>query len=115
RLDMTNTIPKSQLGWIRENMPDRLVIAPYLGSYYYGLNTTKPPLDSPALRRALSLAIDRDSTTKQITASGELSAYSWIPPTIANYGGCVGMPEASRPPAGREAEPGRLDAQAGAR
>ncbi|MFO7287934.1 MAG: peptide ABC transporter substrate-binding protein [Gammaproteobacteria bacterium] len=112
-LDMTNTIPKSQLGWIRENMPDRLVIAPYLGSYYYGLNTTKPPLDSPALRRALSLAIDRDIITKQITASGELSAYSWIPPTIANYGGGVEMPEASWTQAEREAEARRLYAQAG--
>src|SRR5690606_14055637 len=63
-LDMTYTIPKSQLTWIRENMPDRLLISPYLGSYYYGLNLTKPPFqDNKALRRALALAIDRDIIT----------------------------------------------------
>lgn len=113
-LDITQTIPKSQLAWIRENMPDRLVIAPYLGSYYYGLNLTKPPFkDAPALRRALALAIDRDIITKQITAAGEIPAYGWIPPMIANYGGGVAMPEAEWTQQQREAEAQRLYAQAG--
>ena len=113
-LDMTETIPKSQLAWIRANMPDRLMIAPYLGSYYYGLNLTKPPFkDAPALRRALALAIDRDIITKQITAAGEIPAYGWIPPMIANYDGGVAMPEAEWTQQQREAEAQRLYAQAG--
>jgi len=112
-LDMTMTIPKSQLSWIRENMPDRLVIAPYLGSYYYGLNVTKPPFkDNKALRRALALAIDRDIITKQITAAGEIPAYGWIPPQTANYRGAQ-MPEAEWTQEEREAEAKRLYAQAG--
>lgn len=112
-LDITNTIPKSQLEWIRENMPERLLIAPYLGSYYYGLNLTKPPFeDAPALRRALALAIDRDIITEQITAAGEIAAYGWIPPRIANYEGAQ-MPEAEWTQEEREAEARRLYEQAG--
>jgi oligopeptide transport system substrate-binding protein len=111
-LDMTNTIPKSQLTWIRQNMPDRLVIAPYLGSYYYGLNTTRPPLDNVALRRALSLAVNREIITEQITAAGEIPAYGWIPPRIANYENQQ-MPEAAWTQEERETEAKRLFAQAG--
>src|SRR5690606_7867568 len=99
---ITLVIPKSQLDWIRSNMPERLVIAPYLGSYYYGLNLTKPPFkDNPALRRALSLAINRDIITEQITAAGEIPAYGWIPPETANYDG-QRMPEAGWTQAERE-------------
>lgn len=113
-LDITNTIPKSQLSWIRRNMPERLLVAPYLGSYYYGLNSTKAPFkDAPALRRALSLAIDRDIITQQITAAGEIPAYGWIPPATANYEGGVRMPEAAWSQEEREAEAQRLYAQAG--
>ena len=112
-LDMTNTIPKSQLGWIRDNIPERLKIAPYLGSYYYGLNVTKPPFkDNVALRRALSLAVDRDIITRQITAAGEIPAFGWIPPEVANYEGQQ-MPEASWTQQERETEAKRLYAQAG--
>src|SRR5690606_2526653 len=112
-LAITYTIPKSQLSWIRENMPDRLLIAPYLGSYYYGLNLTKPPFkDNAALRRALSLAINRDIITGQITAAGEIPAYGWIPPETANYKGAQ-MAEAAWSQEEREAEAKRLYAQAG--
>ena len=53
-LDQTEIIPAAQIGFIRENLADELVIAPYLGSYYYGFNVTRPPFkDNPKLRRAL--------------------------------------------------------------
>src|SRR5690606_32664563 len=112
-LDMTNVVPKAQLPWIRENMPDRLLIAPYLGSYYYGLNLTKPPLkDNVALRRALALAIDRVIITKQSTAAGENPDYGWIPPQTSNCKGAE-MPEAACTQEEREAEAKRLYQQAG--
>ncbi|HEX7080991.1 MAG TPA: peptide ABC transporter substrate-binding protein [Gammaproteobacteria bacterium] len=112
-LDMTYTIPKAQLPWIRENLADQLVIAPYLGTYYYGLNLTKPPFkDAPALRRALALAIDRDIITQQVTAAGEIPAYGWIPPNVANYESQQ-MPEAAWTQEERETEAKRLYAQAG--
>jgi oligopeptide transport system substrate-binding protein len=80
-LDITNEIPYQQLKWIRENLSDELIVSPYLGSYYFGFNVTRKPfMDNVKLRRALSLAIDRDIITERITDAGEVSAYGWVPP-----------------------------------
>ncbi len=86
-LDYTYELPYKQLKWIRENLADELVIAPYLGSYYYGLNLTQPPFkDNLPLRRALALAIDREILTERVTGAGEIPAYGWVPP-VNNYQG----------------------------
>ena len=111
-LDLTNSIPKRQLRWIRENLPDELVVAPYLGAYYYGFNMTQPPFDgSPELRRALTLAVDREIITGQITAAGEVPSYGWVPP-VQNYTGQQ-MPEAAWTQEQRIEEARRLYALAG--
>ncbi len=80
-LDITEVVPYKQLGWVRENLGDELKISPYLGSYYYGFNLTRPPFkDQPKLRRALAMAIDRDIITQKVTGAGEIPAYGWVPP-----------------------------------
>jgi oligopeptide transport system substrate-binding protein len=84
-LDMTYELPFRQLSWIRNNLPDELVISEYLGIYYFGINVTQPPFkDNPDLRRALNLAVDRDILTRQVTTAGEIPAYGWVP-AAANY------------------------------
>lgn len=111
-LDITESIPKRQIQWIRENLGDELVIAPYLGTYYFGYNVTRPPFkDNPALRRALSLAVDRTIITQQVTAAGEQAAYGWVPP-VNGYEGQQ-MPEAAWTQGEREQEARRLYAEAG--
>jgi oligopeptide transport system substrate-binding protein len=111
-LDMTEIIPAAQIGFIRENLADELVIAPYLGSYYYGFNVTREPFkDNPKLRRALSLAVNRDIITKQILNLGQISSYGFVPP-ITGYMQ-QNMVEASWTQEKREAEAKRLYAEAG--
>ena len=111
-LDLSSAIPKRQVDWIRENLPDELVISPYLGVYYFGFNTTRPPFEnSPELRRALSLAVDRDIIAGQVTNAGEVPAYGWVPP-VQNYTGQQ-MPEAAWTQEERVAEARRLYALAG--
>lgn len=86
-LDITENVPFNQLDWIRENLGDELIIAPYFGSYYYGLNLTAPPFkDQPKLRTALAMAIDRDIITGKIAGAGEIPAYGWVPP-VPGYEG----------------------------
>ncbi len=86
-LDYTNELPYKQLTWIKENVGDELVISPYLGVYYYGFNLTQPPFkDNFELRKALSLAVDRDVITQKITGAGEISAYNFVPP-VNDYTG----------------------------
>jgi len=111
-LDITYTVPKRQVAWIRENLGEDMAFAPYLGAYYYGFNVTRPPFqNNPQLRRALALAIDRDIITGQVTAAGEQPSYGWVPPV--NGYGQQQMPEAAWTQAEREAEAQRLYSLAG--
>jgi oligopeptide transport system substrate-binding protein len=112
-IDITYTdLPVTQLDWIMENLPNELVTGPYLGSYYYGFNMTQPPFkDNAELRRALTLAIDRDIITSQIRKAGEIPAFGWVPPVL-NYTGQQ-MSEAALTQAEREAEARRMYAAAG--
>jgi oligopeptide transport system substrate-binding protein len=111
-LDYTYEIPTSQFKWVRENLAGEMNVAPYLGSYFFGFNVTRPPFkDKPKLRRALSLAIDREILTQQVLGAGERPAFGWVPP-VQNYTSQQ-MVEASWTQAEREAEAKRLYAEAG--
>jgi hypothetical protein len=113
QLDYTYVVPAPQFQWIKQNLPDELHVAPQLSVYYYGFNLSRPPFkDNPKLRRALSMAIDRDRLTTAVTGVGEAPAYGWVPRGVWNY-----TPQqfdyASRPYADRLAEARRLYAEAG--
>jgi len=58
---------------------------PYLGTYYYLLNTNQPALKDVRVRRALALALDRKEITQTATGSGEVPAYSLVPIGIPGY------------------------------
>jgi oligopeptide transport system substrate-binding protein len=86
QLDYTYVVPAPQFQWIKQNLPDELHVAPQLSVYYYGFNLTRPPFkDNPKLRRALSMAIDRDKLTTAVTGVGEAPAYGWVPRGVWNY------------------------------
>ena len=57
----------------------------YLGTYYYGFNTRKPPLDDPRVRKALSLSIDREMIVNEVTQGGQNPAFSFVPPGANGY------------------------------
>ena len=59
--------------------------AAYLGSYFYRVNTTRPPFDDPRVRRALALAIDRVAIVEKITKAGEQLAFGFVPPGMGTY------------------------------
>ena len=85
-LDITETVSAQMFERLREDRPDELRIAPFLQVYYYGLNLTKPPFkDNPKLRKALSMAIDRETITETVIGRGEKAAYGWIPPGVNDY------------------------------
>lgn len=85
-LHITSTVPPDSFAQIRQQYGAELRVAPYLGVYYYGLNLTKPPFkDNPALREALSMAIDREELAATVVGRGEAPAYSWVPPGVNNY------------------------------
>ena len=86
-LDMTEGVPFRQVRWLREQLPGELRIAPYLGTYYFGFNNTRPPFrDNLPLRLALSMAVDRDILTQRVMGTGEQPAWGFVPPVV-NYSG----------------------------
>ena len=85
-IDITSVVPPGSFAQVRDDMPEQLRSAPFIGVYYYGYNLTKPPFkDNPQLRQALSMAIDRETLVDKVIGRGELPAYSWVPPGVSNY------------------------------
>ena len=85
-LDITETVSSELFAQLKEERPDEVRVAPFLNVYYYGFNLTKPPFkDNLKLRQALSMAVDRESITENVTARGEQPAYGWVPPGVSNY------------------------------
>lgn len=85
-LHWTYEVPSNQFSWLEKNYPRQLVISPWLGSYFFGFNLQREPfIDSPDLRRALALAIDRELLTDKVTQFGELPSFTLVPPGISDY------------------------------
>jgi len=84
-LDIVKDFASDQIDWLRENLPDETHIAPYLGIYYYPINTAKEPFNDKRIRQALSMAIDREAITEKVLKTGEVPAYSFVPPGTGNY------------------------------
>ncbi len=85
QLHITEALPVAKVDSYRRNQPDVLRISPFLDTYFYRLNTTRPPLDDPRIRRALSLAVDRAAITQKITRGGQQPAGAFVPPGTPGY------------------------------
>jgi oligopeptide transport system substrate-binding protein len=81
-LDYCYSLPLSKIETYRREHADTYRATPYYGVYYYRLNVTKKPLDDKRVRRALALAIDRESIVKNILRdAGQTPAYNFTPPS----------------------------------
>jgi len=85
-LHVTAVVPRAQFEWIKQNLAGELHVSPQLNTYYYGFNLRRPPFQNNVpLRRALSMAIDRERLAQSVLKVGELPAYGWIPPGVHDY------------------------------
>ncbi len=85
--DWIVTPPPAALRILLKEDPPRndLNPTPFLGVYYYMLNTNRKPLDDLRVRKALSLALDREEITTKIMSAGETPCLSLVPPGIEGY------------------------------
>jgi oligopeptide transport system substrate-binding protein len=91
--DMVSSPPLSDLDRIKADpvLSKELSVAPQFCTYYYGFNTRAPVVDDARVRRALSMAVDRQSLIDNVTKGGQEPA-QWFArpglagsPTIADY------------------------------
>jgi len=66
-----------------ENTP--YVQAPYLGTYFFLINTNRPPVDDVRVRQALSMAVDRETLADTVMQKSVFPAYSITPPGTLGY------------------------------
>jgi oligopeptide transport system substrate-binding protein len=106
QLHLTSDLPAARIAYYRTRQPESLRLDPFLESDFLRFNTTRPPLDDPRIRRALTLAIDRRSLVEKVALAGQRPATGLLSPELPGY----------VPPAGIAFDPDtarRLLAQAG--
>ncbi len=84
---------------------------PYLGTYFYRVNTTKPPYDDVRVREALSLTIPRAQIADDIMKMGQVPAYGLVPPGLPGYQGAECRQEDSQRAQALLAEAGYPDGE----
>lgn len=85
QLHITQSVPLGRIAYYRRLPSSPLRIAPYFGTYYLGINTTRPALSDPRVRQALSLALDRKAITSGLLHDTQTPALHFAPPDIDGY------------------------------
>lgn len=85
QIHKTEAVPLNKIDVYRRDEPEKLHINPYSGVYYYVINITKPPFTDVRVRRALAMAIDRESIVKNVTRADQKPAYHFSIEGIDGY------------------------------
>ena len=111
-IDITYDVPLSQFEDLQTTMADELMIYPSTYVIYYSFNLSVEPLTNIDVRRALTLAIDREVLEGKIVKAGAIPSYSYAGGFDPEYKGPV-IAEAALSQAEREAMAKELMAKAG--
>ena len=114
-LDHLEPLPPGQYPALKAELPEQATSVPRLCSYYYAINhsdSANPALRDVRVRRALSMAIDREVIVNQVLKGGQWPAYNFTHRKTAGFE----MPEIAYgrlSQAERDAEAKRLMSEAG--
>ncbi|MBT3410627.1 MAG: peptide ABC transporter substrate-binding protein [Halieaceae bacterium] len=85
QLHYTQGIPLDKIPVYQAMEDTPYIQAPYLGTYFYLFNTTRPPVDDVRVRKALSMSIDREKLNNTVLQKTNVAAYSITPPDTMGY------------------------------
>lgn len=111
KLHITNNVPPEMLEMAASREPGSFCRDDYYCTIFYRLNTTRGPLADQRVRRALSLAVDREMLVQRVVRGAGKSAFTFTPPG-AGYALDDGG-ESARSQGERETEARLLLAEAG--
>ncbi|MEY1236304.1 ABC transporter substrate-binding protein [Providencia manganoxydans] len=78
-LDITESFPKQRYQKLLADIPNEVFTPDQLGTYYYAFNTQRAPTNDVRVRKALSMAIDRQLIAKKVLGTGEKPANHFTP------------------------------------
>ena len=84
-LDTVHQVPSTKIDQLRRDVPGQMRITPALLTYYLALNLRRPKLADLRVRRAISLAIDRDIMTNRVLRAGQIGTETFVPPAMPGY------------------------------
>ncbi|MDO5698797.1 MAG: ABC transporter substrate-binding protein [Dermatophilus congolensis] len=88
-LDATNDMPQSAMldEKYKRDFPNRWITNPVATNQTisFARKETDPSVQNPKLRQALSMAIDRDTISKQIFSGARVPATGWVSPAVDGY------------------------------
>jgi oligopeptide transport system substrate-binding protein len=85
QVHVTYSLPTSKLETYRTTNAAALRLDPFLQAIFLRFNTTRPPFGDARVRRALSLAIDREAIATSVLRGAQNPARSFTPPDCAGY------------------------------
>lgn len=85
QLHFTAQVPVEKIPEYQKSGSGVLRQSTYLATYFYCFNVNKPPLNDRRVRRALSLAIDRQLIVDRVSKSGQKPAGHLTPPGTAGF------------------------------
>jgi oligopeptide transport system substrate-binding protein len=86
-VDWTPSLPPFAARELVARAAPDMVTAPELTIGFYRLNTTRPPLDDRRVRRALSLALDRERIVQAVYGPGQRPSRSFVPAGLSEATG----------------------------
>ncbi|WP_213989317.1 ABC transporter substrate-binding protein [Sodalis sp. dw_96] len=84
-IDIVKNIPETQFAALKKQLGNEVRVTPLFGTYFYDINTRKPPFDDARVRLALNLGLDREIIADNIMAQGQTPAYSLCATGIGGF------------------------------
>ncbi|HWA25898.1 MAG TPA: peptide ABC transporter substrate-binding protein [Lacunisphaera sp.] len=92
QVHLTYGLPTTKLDHYRATNGAALRLDPFLQTVFVRFNTTRAPFGDARVRRALSLAVDRDAIAASVLRGAQKAAHSFTPPDCAGYTAQAGVP-----------------------
>lgn len=112
-LDLNLRFPPGQYEMLKRELPQQTIAQPAEWLSYLVLNQSDPRFADARVRKALSLAIDRELLASRVLNNGELPAWSLMPPLTRNFTSSGAGDFSKMPMADRQTEARRLLTEAG--